>query len=545
MMRTTRGRLVRPVVAVLGLVVAVGSGPAPTAAAATPHAPTPIPAHTPTPADTRGPTTVPVQAAGDAPAAIVPTADAWVDSMAPTTNHGNGYLKVDGLPVAVAYLRFDVQGVDAVPSALLRFHVETASSTGVEVRAVGDEPWQETTLTYHDAPPVGAVVGSSGPVSAGTWVSVDVSALVTEDGPVTLALTTGNDTGVRITSREGTAKPELLVPAPPSPSPYLVARVGENTYEAVSQVTGHTYRGSLKAVVESAISELDGRGGGTVAFGPGEFDLGGEYFKLVQIADITIAGAGMAETLIRNHSDVAADTEPFNTKGAVRMVVRDLTVVAAGAPRSTSDALDFDDGVDVLVERVRVTAARGRGIVFDGKNQGWSSAGNTVRDCVITGAAGDGIELLATSRNTVTGCAISDVGGHGIQINRSSADADQPNKTSDRNVISGNVVDQAGQDGINVDGGTANQIMNNHVTNSADDTSGRDGIRLTSPVDVVCVENVVAGNVSTDDQETKTQRFGLNIATSRCLVTVVGPGNDFTGNRSGAIRDVGTNTVYQ
>jgi parallel beta-helix repeat protein len=475
----------------------------------------------------------------------VPTADAWVDSMAPATNHGrDSHLKVDGLPVAVAYLRFDVHDAEADPSALLRFHVETASSTGVEVRSVGDEPWQETTLTYHDAPPLGAVVGSSGPFSADTWVSVDVSGLVTGDGPVTLALTTGNDTGIRITSREGTAKPELLVPAPPSPSPYLVTRVGASTYEAVSQVTGETYRGSLKAVVESAVSQLDGRGGGTVAFGPGIFDLGGEFFKLVQIADITIVGAGMDATLIRNHSDASADTEPFNTKGAVRMVVRDLTVLAGGAPRSTSDALDFDDGVDVLVERVRVAAARGRGIVFDGKNQGWSSTGNTVRDCVVTGAASDGIELLAASRNTVTGCAISQVGGHGIQVNRSSSDADQPNKTSDRNLLSGNLVDQAGQDGINIDGGTANQIMNNRVTNSADDTSGRDGIRLTTPVDVACAENVVAGNVATDDQETKTQRFGLHIATSRCLGTVVGPGNDFTGNRSGTIRDVGTGTVY-
>ncbi|MFI6226424.1 right-handed parallel beta-helix repeat-containing protein [Micromonospora echinospora] len=536
MMRTTRGRLVRPTVALLVAVAVTVCGPVNPAAAAIPHVPPPAATPPPAPPD-------PTPAPASAP--VTPTADAWVDSMDPATNHGTGSLKVDGLPVAVAYLRFDAQGVDPEPSALLRFHVETSSSTGVEVRAVGDEPWQETTLTYHDAPPLGAVVGSSGPVSAGTWVSVDVSALVTGDGPVTVALTTGNDTGVRITSREGTAKPELLVPAPPNPSPYLVTRTGAVTYEAVSQVTGQSYRGSLKSVVESAVSQLDGRGGGTVAFGPGTFDLGGEFFKLVRIDDITFVGAGMDLTLIRNHSTASADTEPFNTKGAVRMVVRDLTVSAGGAPRSTSDALDFDDGVDVLVERVRVTAARGRGIVFDGKNQGWNSTGNTVRDCVVTGATSDGIELLASSRNTVTGCAISHVGGHGIQINRASADADQPNKTSDRNLVTGNVVDQAGQDGINVDGGTANQIMNNRVTNSADDTAGRDGIRLTSPTGVGCAENVVAGNLATDDQAVRTQRFGLHIATSRCVATVVGPGNDFTGNLSGGIRDAGTDTVYQ
>ncbi|MFB9542564.1 CBM96 family carbohydrate-binding protein [Micromonospora sagamiensis] len=551
MMRTTRGRLVRPTVAVLGLVIVAAFGPVTPAAAATPHALPAVTAPAPTadaPAGVAAPARGHGPATGDAPvgqATVTPVADAWVDSMEPATNHGTGgYLKVDGLPVAVAYLRFDVRGADPDPSALLRFHVETASSTGVEVRAVGDEPWQETTLTYHDAPPVGTVVGSSGPVEAGTWVSVDVSALVSGDGLVTFALTTGNDTAVRITSREGTAKPELLVPAPPHPSPYLVSRIGSVTYQAVSQVTGHTYTGRLKAVVESAVTELDGRGGGTVQFGAGTFDFGAEFLKLVQINNIVFAGAGMDLTLIRNYSSASADTEPFNTKGAVGMVVRDLTIAAGGPARSTSDALDFDDGVDVLVERVRVSAARGRGIVFDGKNQGWSSTGNTVRDCIVTGAASDGIELLAASRNTISGCQIHHVVGHGIQINRSSADADQPNKTSDRNVLTGNVIDEAGLDGVNVDGGEANQILNNRVTNSSAAASGRDGIRITTPTEVACAENIVAGNVATDHQATKTQRFGLNITTSRCLATVVGPGNDFTGNLSGGIRDLGAGTIY-
>ncbi|WDZ87051.1 DUF7594 domain-containing protein [Micromonospora cathayae] len=552
MTRTTRGRLVRPVV-VLGLVVAAHSVLAAPATAATTRSPaattrsptvaatTPVPAAAAALTTTRGP-------AADGPttlAALYPVADAWVDSINPTANHGTGsYLKADGLPVAVAYLRFTVQGAGTDPSGVLRLHLETASSTGVEVRAVDDTTWEENTLTYHNAPPTGAVVGSSGPVEAGTWVSVDVSSLITGNGPVTFALTTGNDTGIRITSREGTQKPELLVPAPPNPSPYLVTRTGSTTYQAVSQVTGFTYTGRLKTVVESAVTELDGRGGGTIQFDSGTFDLGTDYFKLVEIDDVTFVGAGMDLTFIRNSSSASADTEPFNTKGAVRMVVRDLTVSAGGPARSTSDALDFDDGIDVLVERVRVNAARGRGIVFDGKNQGWSSTGNTVRNCVVTGTFSDGIELLSASRNTVSGCQINHVGGHGIQVNRSSSGADQPNKTSDRNLVTGNVVDHAGQDGVNVDGGEANQIMNNRITNSSDTSTGRDGIRITTPTGVPCLDNVVAGNVATDDQVIKTQRYGLYVASSECRTTVVGPGNDFAGNRSGTIRDAGTGTIY-
>lgn len=525
MTRRRGGRFVRPL-AVLGLVVAGSAVPAAPAAA-----------------------TGAVPARGPQPtmlAALNPVADAWVESLTPTVNHGESiYLKVDGLPLTVSYLRFEVRGADSPPTGLLRLHVETASSTGIEIHSVAGNAWDENTITYENAPPIGPAVGSSGPVAAGTWVSVDVSSAITGDGPLTLAVTTGNDTGVRITSREGIDQPELVVPAPPNPSPYLVTRVDATVYRAVSQVTGSSYQGTLKAVVESAATELDGRGGGTITFGSGTFNLGEEFFKLVQIRGVTFAGAGVGLTFLRNSSSVAADTEPFNTKGVERMTVRDLTVTAAGASRTTSDALDFDDGVDVLVERVRVNASRGRGIIFDGKNQDWSSNGNVVRDCVVTGTASHGIELLASSRNSITGCTIANVGGHGIQINRSSSSADQPNKPADRNVVTGNVINQAGMDGINLDGGTANQIMNNDITNSSDAISSRDGVRITTSTGVVCTDNIVAGNIATDTQAIKTQRYGLNISTSSCVATVVGPGNDFSGNRSGAVRDVGIGTVYQ
>ncbi|MFI2667818.1 CBM96 family carbohydrate-binding protein [Micromonospora carbonacea] len=487
-------------------------------------------------------------AAPAAAATLTPVADATVDASRPTRNDGGAAsLRVDGSPRQVSYLRFDVTGAGAEPSAVLRLYAETASSTGLSVHGVSADDWREDTLTYQNAPPIGPAVAASGPSAADTWLSVDVSSLVTGDGPVTLALTTTNDTGFRLTSREGTGtrRPQLIVPAPPNPSPYTISRLGATTYSAASEVTGQTWTGSLKSVVESAAADLNRLGGGTIAFTAGTFDLGTEFFKLEGLRNVTFAGAGMDLTLIRNSSSAAADTEPFNTKGLDRGVVRDLTVSAGGPPRTTSDALDFDDGNNMLVERVRVTASRGRGIVFDGKNQTWTSMGNTVRDCQVSGTASDGIELLATSGDTVTGCVITDVGGHGVQINRSSPTADQPNKTAHDNVVSGNRIDQAGQDGINVDGGNDNHIVDNHITNSADDTAGRDGIRITTATAVSCSGNVVSGDVATDSQAVKTQRYGLNIASAGCVATVVGPGNNLTGNLSGAIRDAGTGTVFR
>ncbi|GAA4574610.1 hypothetical protein GCM10023176_41980 [Micromonospora coerulea] len=490
------------------------------------------------------PATLAVARPAHAASALTPVADSFVTSADPSTNFGTKtYLKADASPRQVAYFRFDVQGGAPATSAVLRFYAESSVRAGVEAHQVSDNGWAETTLTYANAPAVGAALDASGPVTGGTWVSLDVTAAVTGDGPVTIALTTTDDTSVRITSREGPNKPQLFVPGPPSPSPFVVSG-NSGSYQAVSQTTGQTYAGSLKLVVESAVRDLNESGGGTIQFTAGVFDLGAAYFKLVQITDITFIGAGVDETVIRNYSSTAGDTEPFNFTGAFGVTVRDLTVSAGGPTRSTSDALDFDEGNNVLVERVKVTAARGRGIVFDGKNGDWTSTGNTIRDCVIVGVPGDGIELLASSGDRITGCLLTDVGGHGIQINKSSPTADQPNKKANRNVVTGNTITQAGQDGINVTSGDDNEITGNTITDSSDDTSGRDGIRVTSTDAVSCDGNRVWGNVATDDQTTRTQKYGLNIASTLCHSTVVGPDNVFTGNLVGPIRDVGTGTSY-
>jgi parallel beta-helix repeat protein len=194
---------------------------------------------------------------------------------------------------------------------------------------------------------------------------------------------------------------------------------------------------------------------------------------------------------------------------------------------------------------VKVTASRGRGIVFDGKNDNWTALRNEVRDCVITGTASDGIELLASSDNTIEGCTITGVGGHGIQVTKASIQADQPNKKSNDNLVTGNVIDQAGQDGINLTSGDRNQVVGNTITNSSDDTSGRDGIRLTASDSIACDDNRVSNDIATDNQTPKTQKYGLDIATSQCNRTVVGPGNNFDGNLRANIRDAGTDTIYQ
>jgi parallel beta-helix repeat protein len=326
-----------------------------------------------------------------------------------------------------------------------------------------------------------------------------------------------------------------------SPTHFVVSKPGLN-YEAKS--SNQTYTGTVKTVVEAAVDDIKAAGSGTVTFQAGIFDLGPDWFRLENMTDITIEGQGMDVTTIQNYTTEEHDREPFNTQGATRVVIRDLTVVAGGPPRTTSDAIDFDRGNYNLVERVKITASRGKGIIFDGKDSNWTSVGNIVRNCEISGTNNDGIQFLASSNNRVEGCFIHDTVEDGIEVRKSQNDPlIQANKKSNDNVIIGNTIDNAGQNGIRIHSSDRNLISGNYITNSSDNFANFDGIRIASGDSITCDDNRVEGNTATDNQATKTQAYGLNIDSSLCNRTFVGT-NNFAGNKTGAIRDVGTNTQY-
>jgi hypothetical protein len=329
-------------------------------------------------------------------------------------------------------------------------------------------------------------------------------------------------------------------------SSYLLTREGA-TYRATPDGAGTTYVGTLKQVMESAARDVNAAGGGTLTFASGTFDFGSDKFVGGNLANIAFQGQGIDLTVIQNLSSSTGDSEPFDMHDSNRITLRDMTVMAGGPFRSSSDAIDFDGGNDVLIERVKIAASRGRGIVFDGKDvRGGiprTANRNAIRDCVITGVPTDGIELLASSDNVVERCTITNVGGHGVQITKAGATANQPNKKSNNNTVSGNWIENSGQDGINVISGDANNILGNNVLNSSDDVVNKDGVRIGSSSSITCDNNAVDGNTLADNQATPTQRYGLNISSSLCNRTVVGE-NAFSGNRLGDILDKGTDTQY-
>ncbi|HET6771355.1 MAG TPA: right-handed parallel beta-helix repeat-containing protein, partial [Actinomycetota bacterium] len=332
------------------------------------------------------------------------------------------------------------------------------------------------------------------------------------------------------------------VTTPAGPALQFVVRREGTNYVAESQTA--TYTGDLKTVVESAVyNDLNPAGGGRVTFQAGVFDLGATYLRLEEVSDIIFEGQGMDVTAIQNSSNAADDTEPFNFKGAYRVVIRDLTVSAGGTPRTTSDAIDFDKGNDSLVQRVKITYSRGKGIIFDGKDAGWTSQGNTVLDCEISGTNNDGIQFLASTNNRVEGCFIHDTVMDGIEATKSQSNAPQPHKKSNDNVIIGNTIDNAGQNGIRIHSSDRNLITGNYITNSADDTANHDGIRIICDESITGDDNIVSDNTSGDNQATHTQRYGLNISNSLCNRTVVWQ-NTFFGNLNGDINDLGTDTRY-
>jgi parallel beta-helix repeat protein len=477
-----------------------------------------------------------------------PVADSYVDATAASSNFGRAStLQADGSPLKRIFMKFDLTGAAAPASAALRVYANGDNPTGFVVRSVSDTTWGETTINHGNAPALGEVVASSGPVTGGNWYTLDVSPLASSGGVVGLAIITPGSKALSLASRESARSPQLVSEAPASPSPFAVRRDG-STYHAESQTTSTAYSGTLKSVVESAVVDLNRAGGGTIRFGSGEFDLGNSQWELHDMVAIRFEGQGIDATVIRNSmSSTSFDTEPFDVASAWRTVIRDMTVIAGGPARSTSDAIDFDGGNDTLIERVKITGSRGRGIVFDGKDVVGGVArtadNNVVRDCVISGVPGDGIELLAASSNRIEGCTITNTGVHGIQLTKASSSAGQPHKTSNDNVIAGNSIDNAGQDGINVTSGDRNEILANTITNSANRTSGRDGIRITGSDSKTCHDSVVSNNAATDTQATKTQRYGLAIASSLCHRTLV-LANNFEGNKSGAISDQGIDTRY-
>lgn len=166
------------------------------------------PSSTTAPSSTTTTTTV----APDPPvAAVTAHADAYANSASPESTSGSASaVWFDASPAMRGYLGFDVPVTAAsLDRAWLEVYV-TRSTSPIEVRPV-ESAWDEATLAWSNAPTLGAVVATSGPVQPGTWVRIDVSSLVTGPGDVSVGITTASTSSQAVASRESSDPPRLVL----------------------------------------------------------------------------------------------------------------------------------------------------------------------------------------------------------------------------------------------------------------------------------------------------------------------------------------------
>jgi hypothetical protein len=144
-----------------------------------------------------------------------PVADTYVNSGSPTTNYGGTTtLRADGSPDVHSYLRFNVSGLSGrtITKARLMLFANSSLSQGISGLAVADNTWGEMTTTYNNAPPLGSVLSTSGAITTGTWVTLDVTSYVTGEGTFSFAINTASATAISFGSREsGANSPQLIL----------------------------------------------------------------------------------------------------------------------------------------------------------------------------------------------------------------------------------------------------------------------------------------------------------------------------------------------
>jgi hypothetical protein len=146
---------------------------------------------------------------------ITPEADTYVNASNPGSNYGSTTtLRLDASPDLHSYIRFNVQGTDGRPviQARLLVYTNNNSSSGIKAFSVDDNSWGEKSMNYGNAPVLGGELASSGAISAGTWITLDVSSYISSDGAYSFGLTTPSSTAMSLASREtGANSPQLIV----------------------------------------------------------------------------------------------------------------------------------------------------------------------------------------------------------------------------------------------------------------------------------------------------------------------------------------------
>jgi hypothetical protein len=111
------------------------------------------------------------------------------------------------------YLKFDVSGVTGpVQSAKLKLYVDDKAPSDATAHSVADTTWNEATMTWNNAPAIGASLETITSITPLNWTEWDVTSHVTGDGLISLAVSSTDDrTVLDFHSKEFTYPPVLEV----------------------------------------------------------------------------------------------------------------------------------------------------------------------------------------------------------------------------------------------------------------------------------------------------------------------------------------------
>lgn len=151
-----------------------------------------------------------------------PVADTYVRADRPAKNFGSApRFAADTSPVLNSLLRFEVSSVGAsVETARLRLYAVDGSDRGGDVYRAQGDTWGESTVSWATAPPTAPTpLASLARIVKGTWYEVDVTSVVTGDGPVSFRIVGTSADSAAYAAREAgvTTVAQLLVTAWPTP----------------------------------------------------------------------------------------------------------------------------------------------------------------------------------------------------------------------------------------------------------------------------------------------------------------------------------------
>ncbi|WP_246357213.1 CBM96 family carbohydrate-binding protein, partial [Pyxidicoccus fallax] len=182
--------------------------------------------------------------------------DATVDAQSPDQNFGSTTrLTVDGEPERRAYLRFAVGTFEGrIKRATLRLYATDPSVDGPAVHATSNN-WNFSTLTWNNAPAVGAKVADVGAVADDAFVEYDVTAHVRGSGTFSFVLVSSVADGVVFLSDNGAPDaqdPQLVIETEPCPAPDVYLTPPRFDTYVSEETPDQSYEHPTKLVVDGA-----------------------------------------------------------------------------------------------------------------------------------------------------------------------------------------------------------------------------------------------------------------------------------------------------